>query len=113
MAVMSNFMYRLWIGSAIEIPWSLSILIAVYFLVLVYSSLYSNFLNGMNKLNLQLLIVVIVSILFIPLAYFLLNLRGIAGMALALLLVNLPAAILNALQYREIISGRAVGIWSK
>ena len=109
----AKYIILFWVGDSIVVPFPLILTMAIYFYVLIYSSLYSNFLNGMNLLNLQLYIVVAESILFIPLSYYLLNKYGIIGMALALGIVNLPAAIINHIQYSKKINLKAKGIWLK
>ena len=113
MVLMSQLVYKLWIGSSVVIPFSLTILFAVYILILTYSSLYSNFLNGMNKLNLQLYVIIVMGILFVPMATILSQCMGIIGVALSLCIANLPCAVVNYVQYRKVINIKATGLWNK
>ncbi|MEF3427187.1 lipopolysaccharide biosynthesis protein [Bacteroides cellulosilyticus] len=113
MVLMSQLVYKLWIGSSVVIPFSLTIMFAVYILILTYSSLYSNFLNGMNKLNLQLYVIIVMGILFVPMATILSQCMGIIGVALSLCIANLPCAVVNYVQYRKVINIKATGLWNK
>lgn len=105
MVLLSDLIYRLWLGIVITVPFELTVLLAIYVLLLTVSSLYSNFLNGMNRLNIQLYTLVIAGIVFIPLSNILVDEMGISGVALALCIVTLPGAVINVCQYRKIISG--------
>ena len=110
MTAVANPVYRLWVGS-VEVPLSMTLLMAAYMFIIIFSLSYSYFLNGMNALNLQLVLTVCAAVAYIPLAWHWGRLWGIEGMLLALCVVNLPGALVNAIQYRLIMSGRAKGIW--
>lgn len=103
MILFSDIVYRLWLGTSVIVPFDLTVLLATYVFLLTISSLYSNFLNGMNKLNIQLYTLVIAGIVFIPLSILLLEVMGVSGVALALCIVTLPGAIINIFQYRKVI----------
>lgn len=104
MVLFSDMIYRLWLGDSITVPFELTVLLAVYVFLLTVSSLYSNFLNGMNKLNIQLYTLIVAGIIFIPLSNLLVEKMGVSGVALALCVVTLPGAVINILQYRIVIS---------
>ena len=44
MVIISPIIYRTWVGSSVFIPYSLSSLMAVYAIVFIWSTIYSNFL---------------------------------------------------------------------
>ena len=113
MVLISQLVYSLWIGSSVVIPFSLTIMFAIYILILTYSSLYSNFLNGMNKLNLQLFIILLMGILFVPLASILSQIWGVLGVAFSLCIVNLPCAIINYIQYKRVINAEGTNLCRK
>ena len=50
--------YRIWVGSEVVVPMSLSWSMAAYMMIVIFSLSYSYFLNGLNALNLQLLFTV-------------------------------------------------------
>ena len=111
MALVANPVYRLWVGAEVEVPMQLSLSMAVYMMIVVFSLSYSYFLNGLNALNLQLLFTVGAALVYIPLAWHLGKVYGTQGVVMALCLVNLPGAVVNMIQYRRIINGRARGLW--
>ena len=109
----SSIAYRLWIGTAVIIPFMLSFWMGLYTIVVLWSTCFSTFLFGIGKLRIQLINTVIASCLFIPLALWLSKSLGITGIVIALCITNLSGAILNPVQYKKIISGNALGIWNK
>src|SRR5690606_6072174 len=50
MLVFSDFIYRFWLGDDIQIPFSLSISIAIYFILRLFLAPYTRFINGTGKI---------------------------------------------------------------
>lgn len=113
MVLCSGFVYRIWIGSEVKIPFVLSCCMAIYVWVIVCSLSYSHFLNGLSKLRIQTINTVAVAILFIPLCYCLGKHFGITGIVIGMCLLNMSGLILNAIQFNKIVSGKATGIWER
>lgn len=109
----ANIVYRLWVGDGVEISWKLSLWMGVYMYVLVWSLSYSNFLNGIGKLRIQVVNTLAVAVVFFPLAVFLTNKGGVVYMVFAMIITNLSGAVLNTIQFRKVISGSDKGVWSK
>ena len=113
MIACSGWIYKLWIGNSVEIPIELSILMGIYVLLIQYSLAYSSILNGMGKLKLQMINIIIVSVLFYPICYFFAQYYGVNGILVGMIVVNISGAILNTIQLQKILSQRATGIWAK
>jgi O-antigen/teichoic acid export membrane protein len=113
MISLSNVVYRIWLGSNIEIPFSMSILMGLYIAILISSLSYSNFLNGLGKLRLQTINTVTVAILFYPVCSFLGSKIGLIGIVAGMCVLNLSGLILNKIQFDKVIEGKAKGIWDK
>lgn len=113
MAVAAPFVYRIWVGSEVEIPSSLTWATALYIAVIIYSTAYSNILYGIGKIRLITIITVIEAIAFIPLAIFMGKAAGLCGIIGALTLVNTLCAVTNRIQYQKLYSNSAKGIWNK
>lgn len=96
MIVCSNFIFKLWIGNRLMIPSSLVILNAIYVFVYAWSNIYVYLMNGLNKLNLQLVFSIFTCFINIPLCFYFgktLNL-GVSGIMIAQILTALPGAII-------------------
>lgn len=113
MVLVSNFVYKIWIGTEVTIPITMSILMAVYVFIIISSLTYSNFLNGLGKLKLQTINTVTVALLFCPLCWFLGNILGIYGILVGMCIVNTSGLLLNRIQFYKVLNGVASGIWDK
>jgi len=113
MLLIANWVYRLWVGEEIIVPLSVSITIAAYVIINGWNSIYSQFLNGVGKVKLQLYIAVAGSVINIPLAIFLGRSLGIYGVVLSTVIISAGSAVITPIQYQKIISNRAKGIWNK
>ena len=113
MVGLSGIVYKLWIGSAVEIPFSMSVLMGIYMLILLYSLIYSSLLNGMGKLRLQSANIVVAGMAFLPICYSLSKVFGVLGILMGMCLIHLSGALLNVIQLNKILNNTATGIWSK
>ena len=114
MVVLSNVVYAYWIGKDVKIDIRMTIVMAVYIFILIYSMRYSYFINGIGKLRLQLIFTAAAAIVFIPLAYQTTQwTHDIIWFMLVMCLVNIPGLIVNRIQFYKLINGKANGIWMK
>jgi O-antigen/teichoic acid export membrane protein len=113
MLTCSNFIYKLWVGKEVVVPWSISIVVAAYVILNTWCVIFSNFLNGVGKIKLQIYSGVSGAIINIPLAIFLGKHMGISGVLLSTCILAAVSAIWSPIQYKKLISNTAKGIWNK
>ena len=114
MIMFSNTIYAIWIDRQTVIDIKMTIVMAVYIFILIYSMRYSYFINGIGKLRLQLIFTAAAAIVFIPLAYQTTQwTHDIIWFMLVMCLVNIPGLIVNRIQFYKLINGKANGIWMK
>lgn len=113
MVGISRFVYKIWIGTDVDIPYTISALTACYVFITVCSTAYSYILNGLGKLRVQIINTVSVAVLFLPLCYMFGKTMGLNGVIIGMALLNLSGAILNRIQVNKILFGSAEGIWNK
>lgn len=112
MIMASRYVYYIWIGNAQAVPFDMTCLVALYIMVLVVSMRYSYILNGFGALKIQLIATITAAVLFIPLALVVCKAtHSLNGLLVVMSAVNLPGLVLNLVQYRKIVSGKAKGIW--
>jgi O-antigen/teichoic acid export membrane protein len=109
----SNFFYGIWVGKSLKIPITLSFGVFIYINLMSLNSVFSTFLNGVGKITIILIISVLISILNIPLSIYFSKLFGISGVVISSSLCLLLGAIVGSIQYKKIISFRAIGIWNR
>ena len=113
MLIFSNFIYKIWVGKEIQIPINVSAAMATYVIVNAWNGIYSQFLNGIGKIQLQLIISIVAAILNVPLAIFLGMQIGISGVLLANVVLGIVGIFIFPIQYQKIITNKATGIWNK
>jgi O-antigen/teichoic acid export membrane protein len=113
MLAVSKFIYAIWIGSDVEIPFELSTVNALYVFIIITSTAYSYFLNGMGILRIQVINTIIVAMLFVPICYIVSSWLGIIGVPISMCIMNSSGALLNRIQVKKILKGNAHGIWAK
>ena len=114
MVLISDTIYNIWIGPEITIDIRMSIAVAAYILIIIYSMRYSYFINGIGKLRLQLICSGVAAILFIPAVYLAVRWTGdIVWFIVVMCLINIPGLIVNRIQFKKLINGQATGIWNR
>ena len=114
MVAVSQFVYDHWIGDDVHIDIRMTIAMATYIFILIYSMRYSYFINGIGTLRLQIILTTGAAIVFIPLAYAVTKqTHNIIWFMIVMCTVNLPGVIVNRIQFYKLIHGQATGIWKK
>lgn len=113
MVALSPIVYHVWIGDEVEISITLSLLMALYNFIIMWSQSYSYLLNGMGKLKLQAINTIIVAIMFYPIVRSLGIHFMVPGVLIGMCIVNLSGAILNTIQFNKVVNQKANGLWSK
>ena len=113
MLTVSPLIYKIWVGKIIIIPFILSALVMLWVILNCWNGIFSNFLNGVGKIKLQLYFSISAAIINIPLAIWGGKELGISGVLFANILVALPVVCLGPIQYNKIIKMRATGIWNE
>lgn len=115
MVMFSNWFYRIWVGEEVHVPLLLSIVMAVYVAMLSFNMVYVHFINGIGKIQLQLIISVIVTIVNIPLSVYLGKYMGLGstGVILASALCLSAPMVVFPIQFLKLINRTAEGVWNK
>jgi O-antigen/teichoic acid export membrane protein len=113
MVVVSPYVYRLWVGDMCQVPFSITVMMAVYIFLLTLSTRYSYFINGVGTLRVQLYMTVMV-IVFIPLAWYASYLTHDILYFMAVMCICIaPSVLVNKIQFSKLLKGTATGIWGK
>ncbi len=108
----SSYIYPMWIGKPIKIPFLLSLNMGIYIVFNIWNSIYSQFLNGVGKVQLQLIVSILGSIINIPLAVYLCHQLGIYGTILSTTIISVFCAVIFPIQFKKLINKKATGIWN-
>lgn len=111
--ILSDVFYKLWVGNSVEIPFMLSLCMAIFMLFQTAGNIYMYMINGTSKVRLQLIIYALFALISIPSINFSCKLFGIYGVLLIPTIVFLIQGIVGRIQIYRIINKRAKGIWLK
>ena len=113
MLLLSPVIYKVWIGEKVVIPFTLSAMVCFWTLLNVWNGIFSHLLNGLGKINIQLILGISSAIINVPLAIYFGMKVGILGILFSnILVVTLPVFI-YPIQYKKLIGGQAIGIWNR
>ncbi|MHB1685933.1 MAG: lipopolysaccharide biosynthesis protein [Ignavibacteriaceae bacterium] len=115
MIITSNFVYKIWVGSEIKVPFLLSIVMGLFVVLANWNNIFAYFINGVGKIRLQFYNAIFVAVINIPLSIFFakhLNM-GISGVMAATCVCVFIGSIWAPIQYKKIINKTAKGIWAK
>jgi O-antigen/teichoic acid export membrane protein len=113
--ICSPYIYNLWLGNVIRIPFHISLLLLIYFSLFTFGSVFNYFINGVGKIKLQLYSSFAGALIFLPLSLFFIKVvgTGIEGIVLAIIISNFFGPFLSPIQYLKIIKRIDTGIWAK
>ena len=114
MLAFSDQAYELWLNDKVSIPWNLSLSMALFATINIFSAPLSQIINGTGKVYLTTIIVSLVIVLYIPVAIlFAKTSLKVSGVMFATCLLNGLPQILYFIQVKKLISNKASGIWNK
>jgi O-antigen/teichoic acid export membrane protein len=113
MVMMSNIIYKVWIGNAIRIPIQVTVFMAIYVCIANWNTIFYTFNSSVSRVYLQIWLSLAAGIVFIPLALSLSRIFGLAGIPAAMGLSILHGGFFSPIQYYKLINKKASGIWNK
>ena len=111
----SSFVFHLWVGDKVIVPFSLSVSLALYCIIFNWNNIFAYFINGISKIRLQLYSSVFVGVANIPLSYLLAKHTdlGVSAIVIANAICLLVGSVWAPIQCYKIIHNKASGIWNK
>lgn len=115
MVFFSSFAYQIWLGDAVHVPPVMSIAVALYVITYCWGTFNTNLVNGVGKLQLQLLLAPFSIIVHIIMSYTLGKAMGMEalGVVISMIVVSFVYCIVFTIQIRKVITQTACGIWDK
>jgi O-antigen/teichoic acid export membrane protein len=105
MALLSGFVYNIWIGNLIRIPSDINLATCFYSMLLILGSVYATCVNGTGKIKLHMLISVFSAIFHIPLSILLITYYniGVPGLLFLSSFWIIIGIFLRHLQYLNLV----------
>lgn len=111
--LLAPYIYRLWLNNTVQVPISLSFAMALYIVTYTWQTIHVYFLNGINKIRLQLYLVLVSAAVNIPLAIFLGRKIGLAGITLSNAGLFFFMGTIFYFQSVKLLNRTASGVWAK
>lgn len=113
MLAICNFLYHLWVGDAVSVPLTVSLCTMAYICMFNLNNCVTYLLNGLNKIRVQIITSIVVTILFLITVSIIRGKFGIEGIVASMALCYLTMAIVHLYQCWLLINQKANGIWNK
>jgi O-antigen/teichoic acid export membrane protein len=111
--VISPFVFKLWLGDSLLIPFSVSWALGVYFIAFFWYNLHATFIFGVGKLYIQVVSVVTSATVNIPLSIYLGGIYGLPGVIFSNIIVFTFLGLITFIQVQKIVNKQAYGFWNK
>ncbi len=111
--LVAPIVYKIWIGNAVSIHWTITLSGIIYFIVSMKAAIYCNIINGTGKIKLQHIMYVIQAVAYIPIAIVVGRYLGVAGIFAAMSFIQLTNIVWMSKQYNLLTTDTATGIWNK
>lgn len=113
MLLFASVFYRLWVGSNVTIPFSLSASVLLFISFFNLNNCVTYLINGLNKIRVQIVTSVVVTSLYIAAVMLLGKRLGVEGVITCMAASYAVMSIIHLYQCRLLIQQRATGIWNQ
>ena len=111
--LVSPFVYKLWIGDSVDIPISVSVVMALYISLTTMACVPVTLLNGIGTVRIQMYVHLFYALITIPILLYLLEKYELYIGLLFILLNPLTHLVVSSIQLNKILNNSAYGIWKK
>lgn len=109
----SDIFFKKWIGDTVTIPFEISGCVLIYVCSFNFANCAAYLLNGFNKIRVQIILSIILTILYLVAITSITNKYGIIGITLSMAAVSIIEGCIYTYQAKLLITKKAVGIWNK
>ncbi|MCO6477284.1 MAG: oligosaccharide flippase family protein [Phaeodactylibacter sp.] len=115
LVAISPMFYHLWLQDKIQIPFMLSVAVAISVCITNWVNMFNIVINGTGKIWLQMVTWVSTAIVNIPVSLFFVKYLhlGAVGIVMGTVVCLLPLAILSPLQVNKLLNKTDRGVWAK
>lgn len=113
MLLVSPFLYKIWIGDNVDVPFALSISVLILTLTRTLGSIYMFLINGIGTIRIQLITYICFAIIAWPSLVYPCRWIGVCGIVIIPTIVYVVQILLAKVQLGKLLNGSAKGVWSK
>lgn len=113
MLLLCNVFYRLWVGDAVSVPFTVSLVTFVYVSMFNLNNCVTYLLNGFNTIRIQIITSVVFTAAYLLAVYCFGKEYGIEGIVASMAVCYAAMSIIHFYQCELLIKQKARGIWNK
>lgn len=113
MVLISPWAYTIWINDKADVPFIMTISVALYMIIHTWDSLQVQLINGIGAVKIQTYVTTIGLITHVPMSLVLGKTFGAVGVVYSMTIINIIYATIFTIQMRKILNKKAIGIWLK
>jgi O-antigen/teichoic acid export membrane protein len=113
--IFSDWIFKFWVGSRVIIPFSLSVSVFIFISLFSFGMIFNLFVNSTGKILLQTISMTCLTLIYVPLVYFLIEKAhlGLNAIPISLSIVALYTVIISPIQSHRLLNKTARGILNK
>jgi len=113
MLIFSPIFYHFWIGETISVPFSVSVSVLLFISFFNLNNCVTALINGLNKITVQIITSIAITILYVSTVLLSGNTLGIEGVVYCMAGSYAIMSFIHLYQCHLLINRRALGIWNK
>ncbi len=113
MLLICNWFYGLWVGSSIEIPFSVSVSVFIYLTLYNFNNCVTYLLNGLNKIRVQVYTSIFFTAVYIVTIIAIDSHHSIESIVMCMSACYGLMSVIHFYQCNLLISQKAKGVWNK
>lgn len=113
MLLFAGMFYRLWVGSNVVIPFSLSVSVLLFISFFNLNNCVTYLINGLNKIRVQIVTSIVITALYIATVMLLGKHLGVEGVVCSMAFSYAAMSMIHLYQCRLLIRQKATGIWNQ
>lgn len=113
LVLISPFLYSLWIGPNVNIPFEWSVLVGLYVIVYCCQNLNGTLLVAMSKIKLNVIILMLGMVTHLPLSLALSKWIGCYAVIVSMIVITVIYAVVYQIQVNKLLNKKAYGIWNE
>lgn len=113
MLLLSSYIYPIWLGNAVTIPFGLSLSMALLIICQTYGTVYMNMINGIGTIRIQMIVYLAFAAIAWPMYNIAIKNFGLIGIVAIPSIVYILQGLLAQIQVKKLINQSATGLWLK
>lgn len=114
MVVISPFVYDIWIGDKVQVPFIVTSLVFIFQMLNMWGSMWTQLLSGLGKIRLQVICSSVCCLSYIPICCYFCDKYGLNGLlTVSIVLPLICTSWFGVIQTHRLLNKTAKGIWNK